>query len=106
MTDYSELNQRDYSKHPDATIDIRCSFATDLQPGETVIKTRWIALGLTVVAEQVVADGTVMVAWIAGGFDRARYTVTCSVLTSTARTLMRDVKLHVADNVPLPEGGL
>lgn len=96
----------EYWKHPDATIDIRCSFAADLQPGETVLRTRWMALGLTVVAEQVIADGAVMVAWIAGGFDRARYTVTCSVLTSHARTLMRDTYLHVADNVPLPESAL
>jgi len=106
MTDYSTLNKREHSKHPDATIDIRCSFADDLQPGETVVRTLWMALGLRIVAEQVEADGTVMVAWIAGGFDRARYTVTCSVLTSKARTLMRDTFLHVADDVPLPEAEL
>ena len=106
MTDQGKLSRQEYSKHPDATIDLRCSFAGDLQPGETVLRTRWMALGLTVVAEQMIADGAVMVAWIAGGFDRARYTVTCSVLTSKARTLMRDITLHVADNVPLPESGL
>ena len=93
----------EYTKHPDATIDIRCSFAGDLHPDETVIRTRWIALGLTIVAEQVIADGTVMVAWIAGGFDKASYRLTCSVLTSKARTLMHDITLRVADNVPLPE---
>lgn len=93
-------------KHPDATVDVRCSFASDLQPGETVTFVRWIALGLTVVAEQLEANETVMVAWIAGGFNKARYTITCSILTSHARTLMRDVILHVADNVPLPESSL
>lgn len=93
-------------KHPDATIDVRCSFVDVLQPDETVLQTRWLALGLTVVAEQITAGGAVMVAWIAGGFDRARYTVTCSVLTSKARTIMRDIILHVSDNSPLPETSL
>lgn len=96
----------EYYKHPDATIDVRCSFVDVLQPDETVLQTRWLALGLTVVAEQMIADGTVMVAWIAGGFDRERYTVTCAVLTSRARTIMRDVILHVSDNTPLPESAL
>lgn len=96
----------EYTKHPDATIDVRCSFVSDLQPGEKVLRTRWMALGLTIVTEQIVADGTVMVAWIAGGFDKARYTVTCSILTSRARTIMRDVILHVSDNTPLPESAL
>lgn len=90
-------------KHPNATVDVRCSFTSDLLPGETVTRVRWIALGLTVIAEQMEAGETVMVAWIAGGFDRSRYTVTCAVLTSHARTLMRDTYLHVSDSVPMPE---
>jgi len=96
----------EYTKHPDATIDVRCSFLADLQPGETVTAARWVALGLTVVAEQIVADGTVMVAWIAGGFHRGVYRPVCAVTTSKGRTIMREVVLHVNDNAPLPESSL
>lgn len=93
----------EYWKHPDATVDVRCSFASDLQPGETVTAARWVALGLTIVAEQMEANETVMVAWIAGGFDKSVYRPVCAVTTSNGRTIMHDVVLHVSDNVPLPE---
>ncbi len=96
----------EYTKHPDATIDVRCSFLADLQAGETVMQVRWVAFGLTIVAEQIIADSTVAVAWVAGGFHKGVYRPTCAALTNRGRTIMREVVLHVNDNAPLPESSL
>ena len=70
------------------------------------MRSQWSALGLSVVAGQIVADDSVTVGWIAGGFDNGRYTVTNMILTSLGRQHSETLTLHVADNVPLPESGL
>lgn len=95
----------EYTKHPDATQDIHCTWP-DLRAGERIVSSRWSALGLTVVADQIVAEGTVTVGWIAGGFNNSRYHVICAIITSLGRTLMRDILLHVSDDVPLVESQL
>jgi hypothetical protein len=96
---------REYHKNPDATQDIRCTWP-DLRPGERIVSSRWSAMGLTVVAEQVIADDTVTVGWIAGGLDRTRYHVTNVVMTNLGRQLIQLVVLRVNADVPMPEEGL
>lgn len=103
MTDFDRLNHREFWKHPNATVPVTISFVDVLGDDEMAVNVQWVALGLTIVAQQMAADERVMVAWIAGGFTLTRYTVMCAVLTSKARTLKRDAFLHVSDTVPMPE---
>ena len=98
--------QREYHKHPDATLDIRVSWLSKLQRGERIMRSQWSALGMSVVAGQIVADDSVTVGWIAGGLGNARYMVTNTIMTTFGRQYSETLTLHVADNVPLPESGL
>ena len=98
-------DMNEYTKHPDATQDIRCAWP-DLRENERIVTSRWSAMGLTVVAEQVIAEDTVTVAWIAGGIDRTRYHVTNVVLTNLGRQLIQFVVLRVSVGSPLPESQL
>lgn len=92
----------EYIKHPDATIDIRCTWP-DLRSGERIISSRWSAMGLTVVAEQVIVEDTVTVAWIAGGLSRTRYHISNAVMTTLGRQLIRLIVLHISEDAPLVE---
>lgn len=95
----------EYTKHPDATQDIRCAWP-DLRTGELIVTSRWSALGLSVVADQIIAEGIVTVGWIAGGLDRTRYHVTNVVMTNLGRQLIQFVVLRVSVDSPLPENQL
>lgn len=98
--------QKEYHKHPDTTLDIRISWLNQLQRGERIMRSQWSALGLTVVAQQIVADDAVTVAWIAGGLGYTRYMVTNTIMTTLGRQYSQTLTLHVSDDVPVAESGL
>ena len=98
--------QREYHKHPDTTLDVRISWLSELQRGERIMRSQWSAMGLTVVAQQIVADDSVTVGWIGGGLDRTHYMVTNTVMTTFGRQYSQTINLHVADDVPLREDQL
>ena len=95
----------EYTKHPDTTQDIRCAWP-DLRAGERIASSRCRATGLTVVAEQVTAEDTVTVAWVAGGIDQTLYPVVNWIMTNLGRTLDQFVILRVSQDAPLPESQL
>lgn len=96
----------EHHKHPDATVDIRVSWRSELDRGERIMRSQWTALGLSVVAGQIVADDSVTVGWIAGGFTNGRYTVSNQILTSLGHQYAKTIILHVSDGTPIPDGGL
>lgn len=93
-------------KHPDATQDLRIGWRDQLRSTETIVRSSWTAMGLTVVTDQVIAAGTVTVGWIAGGLERTRYMVTNAVMTNLGRQLTQTIILHIDNDAPLPENQL
>lgn len=71
-------------KDPDATLDYVWDYSEWLEAGETIDDyTVIVPTELTLVADGE-ADG-VVTAWLSGGLDGAKYTVTCRIETSVGR---------------------
>lgn len=87
-----------FTKDPDAVLDWKFDWASWLADGETIVSHTVAADdGITVDSSNVTDDDTSVTAWLSGGTDGTRYSVTCRVVTSAGRTDDRTITVYVRE---------
>lgn len=85
-----------YTKDPDATLDYVINWGTWLTTGET-ITTYTVTTDPGITLASTSRAGALITMWLTGGTNRAAYTITCHITTSTGRQDDRSITINVAN---------